>query len=380
MHIVLFYHSLISDWNHGNAHFLRGIVTELLARGHQVEVYEPQAGWSVQNLLREQGVAALQAFHAAYPGLSSRMYDPATLDLDRALGKADLVIVHEWNDAPLIRRIGAHRHAGGRYRLLFHDTHHRAVSDETALGAYALHHYDGVLAFGRVVRDLYLEREWTPRAWIWHEAADTHRFTPLPATAKQGDLVWIGNWGDDERTQRLQEFLFAPVKQLGLQAQVYGVRYPAAALATLTAAGISYGGWLPNFDVPAAFAHYRVTVHIPRQPYVAALPGIPTIRVFEALACGIPLICAPWQDSEGLFTPGKDYLLVRSGAEMVAALKLLLHDPAAAQALADHGRRTILARHTCAHRVDELLQIAAELGLPTKAAGVKPHATQAVAS
>lgn len=52
------------------------------------------------------------------------------------------------------------------------------------------------------------------------------------------------------------------------------------------------------------FAQFKVTIHVPRRPYTQALPGIPTIRLFEALACGIPLIGAPWDDVEGLFTPG----------------------------------------------------------------------------
>jgi spore maturation protein CgeB len=55
MRVVMFYHSIVSDWNHGNAHFLRGVATELLARGHEVAVYEPKDGWSVTNLLREKG-------------------------------------------------------------------------------------------------------------------------------------------------------------------------------------------------------------------------------------------------------------------------------------------------------------------------------------
>ena len=55
MKIVMFYHSLVSDWNHGNAHFIRGIVTELLAQGHEVRVLEPESGWSRQNLILEQG-------------------------------------------------------------------------------------------------------------------------------------------------------------------------------------------------------------------------------------------------------------------------------------------------------------------------------------
>jgi len=54
MHFVMFYHSLVSDWNHGNAHFLRGVVRELLARGHRVDVYEPQHGWSLACLLHAE--------------------------------------------------------------------------------------------------------------------------------------------------------------------------------------------------------------------------------------------------------------------------------------------------------------------------------------
>ena len=111
---------------------------------------------------------------------------------------------------------------------------------------------------------------------------------------------------------------------------------------------------------------HRVTVHVPRRPYVEALPGIPTIRVFEALACGIPLICAPWSDAEGLFTPGEDFLVARDGEAMRRHLRELLADADRAAALAERGRRTILARHTCAHRVDELMAIAGELGLDTR--------------
>ena len=74
-----------------------------------------------------------------------------------------------------------------------------------------------------------------------------------------------------------------------------------SALRELADAGIEYGGWLPNYRAPEVFSRYRVTVHIPRRPYVDALRGIPTIRPFEALACGIPLISAPWHDSEKLF-------------------------------------------------------------------------------
>lgn len=357
MRVVIFCHSLLSDWNHGNAHFLRGIATELLSRGHDVRVFEPRDAWSLENLTREHGTAPLQEFREVYPQLSSIRYDLAGLDLNAALRDADLVLVHEWNDSGLVARIGKHRQQHGRYQLLFHDTHHRSVTAPHEMEAYDLTHYDGVLAFGKKVRDLYLQRRWASRAWIWHEAADVRVFRPRLGTRPEGDLVWIGNWGDDERTAELHEFMMEPVKVLGLRARVHGVRYPAAALSALAEAGIVYRGWLPNYRAPEVFSRYRVGIHVPRRPYVQSLPGIPTIRPFEALACGLPLVCSPWDDAENLFTPGKDYLVAHNGAEMTRHLWAVLQHEELRRDLAIHGRRTILARHTCRHRVDELLSI-----------------------
>jgi spore maturation protein CgeB len=109
--------------------------------------------------------------------------------------------------------------------------------------------------------------------------------------------------------------------------------------------------------VPRVFARYRVTVHVPRRPYVQRLPGIPTIRPFEAMACGIPLVSSPWRDTEGLFSPGQDFRMVRDGAQMTRELGALLGDQQRRERLAAHGLTTIRRRHTCAHRVDELLAI-----------------------
>jgi spore maturation protein CgeB len=357
MNIALFYHSLRSDWNHGNAHFLRGIASELHARGHQVKVFEPQAAWSLVNLVAQHGTAPLRAFRKVYPHLRSTPYVLERLDFERLLDNVDLVIVHEWNEPELVCRIGAHHQQHPGYVLLFHDTHHRSVTNPDSLAAYDLKHYDGVLAYGKAIRDIYLARAWTQRAWTWHEAADTRIFRPLPEVRKHGDLVWIGNWGDDERNAELQEFLLQPVVALGLRGHVHGVRYPKEACEALASAGIEYAGWVPNFEVPRVFAQFKVTVHIPRRPYVRALPGIPTIRPFEALACGIPLVCSPWWDVEALFTPGTDFLMARDGQEMTRHVRALLYDQAMAQEMAAHGRQTILRDHTCAHRVDELLRI-----------------------
>jgi spore maturation protein CgeB len=83
------------------------------------------------------------------------------------------------------------------------------------------------------------------------------------------------------------------------------------------------------------------------------------------MACGIPLVSSPWEDTEQLFTAGEDYLVARTGGEMREHLRAILHDPELAPRLAARGRRTIMERHTCAHRVDELLEICHEIRAET---------------
>jgi spore maturation protein CgeB len=369
MRFVIFTHSLVSDWNHGNAHFLRGVATELVERGHDVRIFEPRDGWSFRNLVAEHGNEPVAEFGRWYPRLRSCFYDESALNLDRALHGADVVIVHEWNSHSLVTRIGEYRVLHPEFLLFFHDTHHRSVTDSAAMGAYELQHYDGVLAYGGVIRDLYRRHGWARQAWTWHEAADTRVFRPISGVSKIGDLVWIGNWGDGERSEEIREFLIEPVKALRLKARVYGVRYPQHALDELSAAGIAYGGWLPNYRVPEIFSRYRATVHIPRRPYVESLPGIPTIRPFEAMACSIPLISAPWHDAEGLFHPSLDYLVAKNADEMIANLHTVISDDEIAQDLAQHALATIRSRHTCAHRVDELLAIAQAIAEPALTQG-----------
>jgi spore maturation protein CgeB len=205
---------------------------------------------------------------------------------------------------------------------------------------------------------------WGDRAFVWHEAADTRRFHPPAEEAERQGLVWIGNWGDGERSTELVDYLLRPARGADLPLDVYGVRYPEAAKRKLTEHGASYRGWLANAAAPQVFARHLATVHVPRRFYTKVLPGIPTIRVFEALACGIPLVSAPWDDAEHLFRVGEDFLMVRDGAAMARALADLKNDPDLRASLVRSGLQTISDHHSCVHRVDELLAIVSELRSP----------------
>ncbi len=367
MRIVYFTHSLLSCWNHGNTHFLRGVLRELLTSGHEVVSYEPEESWSRQNLVHDHGQAGLDGFMRYYPELArcSRRYSPDVVaGLDEMLDAADLVIVHEWNDPGVVAAIGRRRAHGGRFLLLFHDTHHRAVSDPGAISRMDLSGYDGVLAFGEALARVYRDLGWGLRVFVWHEAADIRLFHPPVAEQIRAGVVWIGNWGEDERSGELHDYLLDPAAALHLPLDIYGVRYPETAVAALAAAGAQYRGWLPNARVPEVFARHLMTVHVPRRFYTTHLPGIPTIRVFEALACGIPLLSAPWDDAEHLFQPGRDFLIARGPEQMRRLMRSVTNDTELRQSLAAHGLAAIRARHTCAHRADGLLRIARQLAAP----------------
>jgi spore maturation protein CgeB len=325
--------------------------------------YEPVDAWSVEHLVRDHGEAALEMTRAAYPSLNVRRYELESLDLDEALDGADLVLVHERNAADLVRWIGARRrNAGAKFKLLFHDTHHRSVTDPRSMSYYELEDFDGVLAFAEAIRDVYARRGWARRAFVWREAADVRLFRPVPPdSGRRGDVVWMGNWDDEVRSQEFEELFLDPVHELGLVARIHGTRYPESAVAELVRRGVDFRGWLPNFRVPYVYAQYTMTVHVPRGPYLHALPGIPTIGVFEALACGTPLIVGRWQDNEQIFRPGEDFLLAKDPEQMKSHMRLLLRDGDARWELARSGRDRIMERHTCGHRVDELYAIARAL-------------------
>src|SRR2546430_1545465 len=111
MDIRYFAHSWVSDWNHGNAHFLRGLARELGRLGHKVRCYEALGSWSLTNLLRHEGERAIDAidhFRKTYPDFDIHFYRLET-DLPEFLARelrgADVVILHEWNDPVLVNAV-----------------------------------------------------------------------------------------------------------------------------------------------------------------------------------------------------------------------------------------------------------------------------------
>jgi spore maturation protein CgeB len=364
MNVVLFAHSIASDWSHGNAHFLRGLLRALGRRGHRVLACERWRNWSADNLIEDHGHGPIVEFAQLYPDLKLRTYgawNRILEEVDEITKGADIVIVHEFNEPELVGAVGELRRRRGDFIALFHDTHHRAVSAPWQITRLNLAGYDAILAYGDALREIYRHEYGRDRAFTFHEAADVTTFHPriLPV---EDDVVWIGNWGDEERTREIHNFLIGSATALPHRRfAVHGVRYPQDGLDALGRAGIDFRGWIPNYRVPEAFSRATMTIHIPRGPYLDRLPGIPTIRPFEALACGIPMISTPWRDTEGLFRVGEDFLMVDSPTAMREAIERLAGDDDLRSQIVERGLETIRARHTCDHRAEELEQIHSEL-------------------
>jgi len=364
LRLRFFAHSWRSDWNHGNAHFLRGLVDELRKSGHEVRCYESESSWSYANLLQEStATSALQAFRAAFPHVDVRSYSPQAFQpfAEAELRNADVVVVHEWTSPEIVDTILDLKSRFG-FRVLLHDTHHRSYTSPLEIQKLRPREFDGVLAFGEAIRRIYLDVFSVARAWTFHEAADTAHFWPR-AMEKCTEVNWIGNWGDEERTRELEEFLIGPLSNLkAKRAAVYGVRYPRHAMSQLQDAGIEYRGYLPNLYAPAVYARSALTLHIPRRCYSNGLSGIPTIRMFEAFACGVPLLCSPWTDTEGLFRTNQDFVCVSDGRSMRAEIAYFLRDDRARKQLSRQALQTIRQRHTCWHRASQFEEICQELG------------------
>ncbi|HEV2125426.1 MAG TPA: glycosyltransferase, partial [Chloroflexota bacterium] len=278
--------------------------------GHDTVCYEEAENWSISNLVGQHGLRPLVQFHRRFPFAQARLYRPEPISelekqLRLELAEVDVVVVHEWTAAEnpaLVDLLARLKRAHG-FLLFFHDTHYRILTQPVRMARLGFDRFDAILAYGPSIADEYRRRLGLTNVHVFHEAADASIFQPLPPDPDRpmDDALFIGNWGGRDRAHELREFLLRPARDFRGERRfaVHGVRYPTRVLDTIQRHyGVEYRGWLPNYLVPAAFAQAHVVVHVIRRQYMRVLHGIPTIRVFEALACGTALVSTRWHDTD----------------------------------------------------------------------------------
>ena len=289
------------------------------------------------------------------------------------------MIVHEWNEPALV---AAHRRgcggAAARFTLLFHDTHHRAVSDPDAIRA---------LRPRRLRRRARLRRGARARSTAAGAGATasspgtrppTSRLFRPPADEAQRDgLVWIGNWGDDERSARAATNSCSSRRRRPACAlDVHGVRYPDAGAATcwplrralsrLAAERRGAARSSPAISRPSTCRAASTSRRCPASRPSASSRRWPAASRWSR---------APWERRGGpVPARRRTYLVARDGAEMTRHLARAARRPGAARrARRAAASRRSARRHTCAHRVDELLAIVAAPRRRREPIGGCPH-------
>ena len=322
--------------------------------GHEVRCYEEIDGWSLSNLVQE-GEAASQAideFPRTYPELDVRFYrrdETLAAFLNHELAGADLVLIHEWNEPEVVQEILARKARMG-FRALFHDTHHRAYTNAAEILRLPLQLFDGVLAFGEAIRRIYADGFGVARVWTFHEAADISVFHPIERP-KQNDVVWIGNWGDEERTAGADGIPGRARRAAGRRAAAR-----AGARSALSAAGEGDAAPLGN-RIRGLSAEPERAGALCAQPAGAARAAPPVCQRTERRADDSRLRGAGLRHSAGLravdgygrtVPRGKDYLVARDGEEMLA--------PGARTAASEGARRRACSEWAGDHPAASYLQ------------------------
>jgi spore maturation protein CgeB len=190
------------------------------------------------------------------------------------------------------------------------------------------------------------------------EPRDYH---PAPDTPKRYDLGYLGTYSAD-RQLSLERLLMEPARQWSKgRFAVAGAQYPPS---------IQWPANVERADhlAPSAHRHFytnqRLTLNVTRADMIASGYS-PSVRLFEAAACGVPIMTDEWPGLDEFFEPGRDILIARSTRDALSCLRAL--DAETLHLIGARARGRVLARHTAAHRALELESHVRE------AAGVHSH-------
>jgi spore maturation protein CgeB len=344
MKIVILGLSITSSWGNGHATTYRGLVRELAARGHEICFLERHLPWYADNrdLRRLPGVEI--AIYRSVSALQRRH--------ERVVREADAVIVGSYVPEGIAVGEWVRRFTEGVTAFYDIDTPvtlanlRRGACDY--LSPELVPAYDVYLSFtgGPTLRTIE-ETFGAKRARALHCAVDPQVYFPEPHAPKW-HLGYLGTYSPD-RQPTLEELLIRPAKHWPEgRFVVAGPQYPDTVAWPQNIDRIEH---LPPQRHRGFYNRQRFTLNVTRADMVAAGYS-PSVRLFEAAACGTPIISDEWPGLETFFEPGRELLVARTAAEV---LDLLRETPRpAAIRVGAAARARVLACHTAAHRAQEL--------------------------
>ena len=344
MRIVILGLSLTSSWGNGHATTFRGLVREMTARGHDVLFLERDVPWYANNRDLPDP-----------PWGRTELYDGLDDLGERFAGdvrEANAVIVGSY--VPEGVAVGRWVQETAQGVKAFYDIDTPVTLAKLARGDFEyltpdlIPGYDVYLSFAGGPTLTTLERDYgSPRARALYCSVDQALYYPENAEA-EWDLGYMGTYSDD-RQPPLNALLMEPARRWpDGRFVVAGPQYPQTIRWPANVGRIEH---LPPAEHRAFYNRQRWTLNVTRADMIA-VGYSPSVRLFEAAACGVPILSDYWEGLDTVFALGTEIVVTRSPEDTLRALRDTPDDER--RAIGARARARVLAAHTATHRTMEL--------------------------
>lgn len=347
--IVVIGLAVTSSWGNGHATTYRALIGALARRGHDVTFLERDVSWyrDHRDLVRP----------AAWTVELYQSLRDIPLRFGKLIRDADLVIIGSYVPEGIAIAEWATAHARGITAFYDIDTPVTLAKLDHGtdyISAAMIPRFDLYLSFaGGPVPGMIEENYGSPLACALYCSADTSIYTPLQAAPKW-TLGYLGTYSED-RQPVLGDLLLAPARELlSEQFVIAGAQYPDHIAWPANVARIEH---LAPKQHPTFYAEQRFTLNATRAD-MKALGYSPSVRLFEAAACGTPIVSDRWPGIETILEPSREILLASGPHEVVEILRDMPEEQR--RTIAHNARRRVLAEHTSDHRARQLESYYAE--------------------
>ena len=344
LNIIIIGLSVTSSWGNGHATTYRALVRGLVARGHEVLFLERDVPWYAAERDLPAPPYGRTALYASVDDLTTRWHDEVR-DADCVIVGSyvpDGIAIGQWV-LDLARGVTAFYDIDTPVTLAALDAGGTSYLSPWQIGRYDLYlSFTGGPVLGR------LERVFgARRARALFCSVDANLYRPAD-TAARWDLGYMGTYSAD-RQAGLEALLLAPAQQRPeRQFAVAGSSYPEDVSWPVNVARFEH---LPPADHRAFYTSQRYSLNLTRAEMTLAGHS-PSVRLFEAAACGTPVISDSWPGLDLLFRPGVEILVASSTADVLRYLQDI--DEPARRSIGGRARARVLQAHTPAHRAREL--------------------------